>query len=124
MVTDRFDIVETPENPATNTVSFYGYIRGTYLDKHNRVHVNGLGDYDISSIQKVDDPCPIELRKTAKQKSAEHEREKVLGTTSKTAAKKAMRTLKDREKVLYAPFSNIGALNFEKSSGYITIPDS
>ena len=35
-----------------------------------------------------------------------------------------MRTLKDRDKVLYAPFSNIGSLNFEKSSGYITIPDS
>jgi len=34
-----------------------------------------------------------------------------------------MRTLKDREKVLYAPFSNIGALNFEKTTGYITIPD-
>lgn len=34
-----------------------------------------------------------------------------------------MRTLKDT-KVLYAPFSNIGALNFEKSTGYITIPDS
>jgi len=35
-----------------------------------------------------------------------------------------MRSLKDRDRVLYAPFSNIGALNFEKSSGYITIPDS
>lgn len=34
-----------------------------------------------------------------------------------------MRTLKDKEKVLYAPFSNVGALNFEKSTGYITIPD-
>ena len=34
-----------------------------------------------------------------------------------------MRTLKDKEKVLYAPFSNIGALNFEKTTGYITIPD-
>ena len=50
----------------------------------------------------------------------EHEREKTLGTKTK----RAMRTLKDREKVLYAPFSNIGALNFEKSTGYITIPDS
>jgi len=37
--------------------------------------------------------------------------------------KKAMRNLKDREKVLYAPFCNIGALNFEKNTGYITIPD-
>ena len=120
MVTDRFDVVETPENPEKNTVSFYGYIRGTYLDKNNRVHVNGLGDYDISSIQKVDDPCPIEIRKSAKQKALEHEREKTLGTKTK----KSMRTLKDKEKVLYAPFSNIGALNFDKSTGYITIPDS
>ena len=66
MVTDRFDVVETPNNPETNTVSFYGYIRGTYLDKHNRLHVNGLGDYDISSVTKMDDPCPIEMKKSAK----------------------------------------------------------
>lgn len=26
--------------------------------------------------------------------------------------------------MLYAPNSNIGALNFDKSSGYITIPDN
>jgi len=31
--------------------------------------------------------------------------------------------LKDKEKVLYAPYSNIGSLNFENSTGYITIPD-
>jgi hypothetical protein len=35
-----------------------------------------------------------------------------------------MRNLKDKEKVLYAPFCNVGALNFEKSTGYITIPDN
>ena len=120
MVTDRFDVIETPESHDKNTVSFYGYIRGTYLDKHNRVHVNGLGDYDIKSIQKVEDPCPIELRKSAKQRALEHEQEKKLGVKTK----RAMRTLKDRDKVLYAPFSNVGALNFDKSTGYITIPDS
>jgi hypothetical protein len=37
--------------------------------------------------------------------------------------KKKNRTLKDKEKVLYAPFCNIGAMNFEKTTGYITIPD-
>lgn len=52
-------------------MSFYGYVRGTYLDKHNRIHVNGLGDYEIKSIQRVDDPCPIELKKTVKQKQTE-----------------------------------------------------
>jgi hypothetical protein len=34
-----------------------------------------------------------------------------------------MRNLKDKEKIIYAPFSNVGTLNFEKSTGYITIPD-
>ena len=43
--------------------------------------------------------------------------------TTGVAKKRSMRSLKDKEKVLYAPFSNIGALNFEKATGYITIPD-
>ena len=60
-------------------MSFYGYIRGTYLDKHNRVHINGLGDYDIASIQKIDDPCPIEMKRSAKDKKNLHEQEKKLG---------------------------------------------
>ena len=41
-----------------------------------------------------------------------------------TGSTKKLRTLKDKEKVLYAPYSNIGALNFDKSTGYITIPDN
>ena len=61
---------------------------------------------------------PIELKKTVKQKQAEHELAKLA-----PKAKRAMCTLKDKEKIIYAPFSNLGALNFEKSTGYITIPD-
>ncbi|CDW84912.1 bms1l protein [Stylonychia lemnae] len=116
VVADRFDVIEQTNNPDYNTVSFYGYIRGTYLDKNLRIHVNGLGDYEIKSIQKVDDPCPIELKKTVKQKQLEILEEKQGG-------KKKKRNLKDKERVLYAPFSNIGAMNFEKTTGYITIPD-
>lgn len=47
VLSDRFDVVETPDDTDTNTVSFYGYVRGTYMDRYNRVHINGLGDYDI-----------------------------------------------------------------------------
>ncbi len=68
VVADRFDVIETPDSQENNTVSFFGYVRGTYLDKHQRIHVNGLGDYEIKSIQKVEDPCPIELKKTVRQK--------------------------------------------------------
>ena len=75
--------------------------------------MNGLGDYEIKSIQKVEDPCPIELKKTVRQKQEEL-------TNGK---KKGSRTLKDKERVLYAPFCNIGSMNFEKTTGYITIPD-
>ena len=118
LLTDRFDIIEEQDQAESNTVSFYGYVRGTYLDKHSRVHINGLGDYDIADVQRVEDPCPIEMKKTAKQKAIEHNEEKM-----GIKRKKAMRTLKDKEKIIYAPFSNIGALNFEKTTGYITIPD-
>lgn len=119
VVADRLDMIETQhENDTYNTVSVFGYVRGTYLDKHQRIHVNGLGDYDIKSIQKMDDPCPVELKKTVKQKQAEHEAEKQgLVKPSKK------RSLKDRDRVLYAPYTNIGAMNFEKTTGYINIPD-
>lgn len=89
------------------------------MDKSRRVHINGLGDFDISSAHKIDDPCPIELKRTVREKQAIHDKETKTGVTNK----KALRTLKDKEKVLYAPFSNVGSLNFEKSTGYITIPD-
>ena len=31
--------------------------------------------------------------------------------------------MKDKERIVYAPFSSLGALNFDKTSGYISIPD-
>lgn len=72
LVADRFDVVETPQDEENNVVSFYGYIRGTFMDKNNRVHLNGLGDFDISAITRVDDPCPIELKRKVKDKQAAH----------------------------------------------------
>lgn len=70
------------------------------------------------NIQRIDDPCPVELKKTVKQKQAEHEAEK-----EGLIKKSKKRNLKDKERILYAPYSNIGTLNFEKNSGYINIPD-
>lgn len=116
MVADRYDVIETLDESEHNTVTFYGWVRGTYLDKNNRMHVNGLGDYEIKSITQIEDPCPVEARKSVKQKQKEWQ-------SNETAVKKKKRTLKDRERVIYAPFSNIGAMNFEKTTGFITIPD-
>lgn len=49
-------------------------MRGTYLDKYNRVHLNGLGDFEVASVAKIDDPCPIEMKRTVRQKQEEHAR--------------------------------------------------
>ena len=37
--------------------------------------------------------------------------------------KSRKRHLKDKERVLYAPYTNVGSMNFDKSTGYITIPE-
>ena len=50
VMADKFDTIETQANLEYNTVSVFGYVRGTYLDKNQRIHVNGLGDYEIKSI--------------------------------------------------------------------------
>jgi len=79
VLSDRFDVVETPDDSDNNTVSFYGYVRGTYMDRNNRVHINGLGDFDILGATKIDDPCPIELKRTVKEKQEIFHREAKTG---------------------------------------------
>lgn len=36
---------------------------------------------------------------------------------------KKKRNLKDKERVLYAPYSNVGQINLDRSEGYINIPE-
>lgn len=72
-------------------------------------------------LTKIEDPCPIELKRTVREKQELLAIEKATGVHKHSSAK---RTLKDKEKVIYAPFSNLGNLHFEKATGYVTIPDS
>lgn len=66
MFADKFDVIETTNDSDFNAVSIYGYVRGTYFDKANKLHLNGLGDFEIKGVTKVEDPCPIEMKKTVK----------------------------------------------------------
>jgi len=79
------------------------------------VHASGLGDYTIDSVTRVNDPVLVEPPKKKKIMGEKDDEEE--------EGKKRRRTLKDKEKIVYAPFSNIGNLNYDKNSGYITIPD-
>jgi ribosome biogenesis protein BMS1 len=105
VLSDRFDInfKSNSDDPEEEVfVSFFGYIRGNNFSKNSKIHINGLGDYDIDFITKVDDPCPIE--------------------TVEVKGKKK-RTLKQKEKFLYAPYCNVNTIEYDRNAGYITIPD-
>jgi ribosome biogenesis protein BMS1 len=51
----------------------------------------------------VEDPCPIE--------------------TVQVKGKKKKRTLKQKEKFIYAPYCNTNSLEYDRNAGYINIPD-
>ena len=62
---DRFLDVTPPvrieEDPKCDrTIAFYGYLRGgtNFSSQGARVHVPGLGDLNVSSIEGLPDPCP------------------------------------------------------------------
>jgi ribosome biogenesis protein BMS1 len=109
---DRYDInfsktnITNKENPEEKNddviVSLFGYVRGNHLNKNSLIYINGLGEYNIDFAEKMDDPCPIEM-------------------VSKNG--KVKRTLKKKDKNLYAPYSNINMLEYDRKSGYINIPE-
>jgi hypothetical protein len=46
-------------------VSFYGYVRGSSYRINTKVYITGLGDFEISEIKTLDDPCPPVLKQTS-----------------------------------------------------------
>lgn len=81
----------------------------------------------------MDDPCPplmkgtIDLNKDASDEEDKDGEEDGEGTAAPAGTKskpKKRRTLKQTERLIYAPQSNLGFLNYDKNSGYITIPDN
>jgi len=103
-------------------VAFFGYIRGCSYRLNNVVHITGLGDYEIKEMKVMDDPCPA-LNKALKDDDKDEEQGEGGGDGLKPKKNKKKRTLKQDERLIYAPQSNLGFLNYEQTSGYITIPD-
>ncbi|XP_030765681.1 ribosome biogenesis protein BMS1 homolog [Sitophilus oryzae] len=80
-------------------ISLYGYIRGVPLKKENSVHIAGFGDLKIQDISYLPDPCPLpeELKK---------------------------RSLVEKEKLVYAPFSGVGGIVYDKDAVYVELAGS
>lgn len=56
MVCEKVNPVESVNGQID--LELYGYIRGNTLNVNNYIHLTGFGDYLVSSVETVDDPCP------------------------------------------------------------------
>ncbi|CAI8616694.1 unnamed protein product [Vicia faba] len=103
VLVDRFEDITPPEqvhanNKCDRKVTLYGYLRGCNMKKGNKVHIAGVGDYGLTHVTGLPDPCPLP-----------------------SAAKK--KGLRDKEKLFYAPMSGVGDLLYDKDAVYININD-
>ncbi|KAI5291796.1 Glycoside hydrolase 2 (Mannanase, beta-galactosidase) [Ascosphaera aggregata] len=112
---DRFLDITPPtaieENPKCDrTIALYGYLRGTHFPAQGaRVHVPGVGDLSVTSIEALPDPCPTpHMAKEA---------EKITGKSSR-------KRLGDKQKVLFAPMSDVGGVLVDKDAVYIDVRTS
>ena len=115
LLADRMEELTPPqdveENPLCDrTITLYGYLRGTNLSAIDpRVHIPGVGDFSVSQITGLSDPCPSPAA-VAKERGVE-------------GGKVKRRSLNDKQKMIYAPMSDVGGIMFDKDAVYITVPE-
>ncbi|XP_017795416.1 PREDICTED: ribosome biogenesis protein BMS1 homolog [Habropoda laboriosa] len=104
ILADRVEDLTSPElirqNPKIDrTISLYGYVRGIPLSKETSVHIPGCGDLKIKDIIFLPDPCPLpeQLKK---------------------------RALVEKERLIYAPFSGVGGIVYDKDAVYVELGGS
>ncbi|CAG8551851.1 13654_t:CDS:10, partial [Cetraspora pellucida] len=103
LVADRVEDLTDPEevrqNPVCDrTVTLYGYLRGTNMKPNMKVHIPGAGDQYLADISILPDPCPL--------------------------PDKARKSLSEKQKLIYAPMSDVGGIMYDKDAVYINIPGS
>lgn len=103
-VTHPTKIEEDPK--CDRTVVLSGYLRGTnFSAQGQRVHIPGLGDYTIKSMESLPDPCPTPFM--------DQQMAKITGKTGR-------RRLDEKEKRLHAPMSDVSGLKIEGDTIWIT----
>lgn len=112
---DRFLDITPPTNIEENskcdrTIALYGYLRGTNFPAEGaRVHVPGVGDLNVSIIEALPDPCPTPFM------------DQML---AKKTGKSGRRRLGEKQKLLFAPMSDVGGVLVDKDAVYIDIKTS
>ncbi|EJU03199.1 DUF663-domain-containing protein [Dacryopinax primogenitus] len=89
------------EPKCDRTVTLYGYLRGTNMKQSTNVHIPGAGDLKISSITRLQDPCPLP-----------------------TAESEKRRKLSEKHKLIHAPMSDVGGVTYDKDAVWINVSGS
>ncbi|XP_017882158.1 ribosome biogenesis protein BMS1 homolog [Ceratina calcarata] len=104
ILVDRVEDLTPPElirqnSKVDRTISLYGYVRGIPLNKETSIHIPGCGDLKMKDISFLPDPCPLpeELKK---------------------------RALLEKERLIYAPFSGVGGIVYDKDAVYVELGGS
>ncbi|EHY58379.1 Glycoside hydrolase 2 (Mannanase, beta-galactosidase) [Exophiala dermatitidis] len=109
---DRFLDVTPPTEIEENEkcdrqVALYGYLRGTnFPAEQARVHIPGVGDLTVKEIEALPDPCPTPYLDQA---------------IAKATGKSKRRKLEEKQKVLFAPMSDVGGVLVDKDAVYIDV---
>lgn len=101
VVADRIEDLTDPDlihrKPnCDRTVTLYGYLRGTNLKTNARVHIPGAGDHTLADVSVLPDPCPL--------------------------PDKERKRLDEKNKLIYAPMSDVGGVMYDKDAVYINVP--
>ncbi|RPD54653.1 DUF663-domain-containing protein [Lentinus tigrinus ALCF2SS1-7] len=106
LLADRFEDltpreeVRASKGKCDRTVTLYGYLRGTNYRLGTKVHIPGVGDLDVKSVQMLGDPCPLPDADSEKR-----------------------RKLSEKKKLLiHAPMSDVGGVIYDKDAVYINVP--
>ncbi|XP_054432829.1 ribosome biogenesis protein BMS1 homolog [Pteronotus mesoamericanus] len=104
ILVDRMEDLTKPEDIRTNIkcdrkLSLYGYLRGAHLKNKSHIHMPGVGDFAVSDISYLPDPCAL----PEQQKK---------------------RCLNEKEKLVYAPLSGVGGVLYDKDAVYVDLGGS
>ncbi|KAH7145759.1 hypothetical protein B0J13DRAFT_326989 [Dactylonectria estremocensis] len=103
-ITHPTKIEEDPN--CDRSIVLSGYLRGTnFASQGQRIHVPGLGDFTVSNMEVLPDPCPTPFMELA---------------MAKITGKTGRRRLDEKEKKLHAPMSDRSGLKIEGDAIWIT----
>ncbi|EDO07910.1 ribosome biogenesis protein family protein [Babesia bovis T2Bo] len=84
----------TDDSGSSVKAAFYGYVYGSRIVNNQAIHIPGIGDFIPDSITNMQDPCPVQTEG---------------------------RTLKDKNRNIYAPECEVGNIMVDDDAMYIEL---